>query len=92
MGLKRRKSTKKKTTRTKTTHRPGEAPVLRGITFDLCCGRYRVLSGFRESRGTFRVDMESHGFALTLVLSEQQAKDLGRDLTGCVAEAAKGVN
>jgi hypothetical protein len=91
MALKRRK-TAKKTTRTRPAHRATEMPLLRGITFDLCCGKYQVMSGIREDRGRFRVDMEAHGFALTLVLSEEQAASLGRDLTGSVIEAAKGVN
>lgn len=73
-------------------HHEAEDFPLRGITFDLCCGGFQVMKGFRGARGTYRVHMEAHGFELTLVLNEKQATDLGANISSCVAESKKEVN
>jgi hypothetical protein len=72
--------------------REGEDFPLRGITFDLCCGGFQVMKGLRGARGTYRVQMEAHGFELTLVLNEKQATDIGASISSCVAESKKEVN
>lgn len=67
-------------------------PSLKGVVFDLCCGKYTVMKGLAEERGKYRVAMESHGFEVIISLNEEQAAALGTDLTSCVAESRKEVN
>jgi len=88
---KRAKLKKTSRTRSRPKHTHGVDPI-RGLTFDLCCGQMGIASGIGDNRGEYKVEMEAHGFNLTVLLSEQQALDLGKGLVECVTEAKKGVN
>ena len=90
VASKRKKPTKARN-RQPQVHDHPNFPV-KGVVFDLCCGKFEIASGFAERRGKFRVEMESHGFELVLVLNEEQAEALGGGLVGCIAEARKGIN
>jgi hypothetical protein len=65
---------------------------LRGLTFDLCCGELTVGNGLAENQGMFRMDMEAHGFALTILMDSERAKELHELLGRSIDDAKKGVN
>lgn len=71
-------------------HRP-DMPM-RGIVFDLCCGNMDVATGIAGQRGRYKVDLDAHGFSIAILLSEEQAMDLGNDLLERIRESKKGVN
>jgi hypothetical protein len=86
----RQKKKPKKATRHHHHPRP-DFPV-RGIVFDLCCGKMGVANGVGHNRGEYKVELDAHGFSVTILLSEDQATTLGKGLTECVHESKKDVN
>ena len=79
-----------------TSRKPEPAEISQGNwhIFAPCpeCARFQVIRGEGVNTGLFRMDIQSHGRAFTLVLGRNQAEILASQLAGSVADGNKVLN